>query len=83
MIPYSTITDPAPRTNTPYKARIEHAWICGHSFDIWRHDAGTALESYAFSVDAATICTGTLADCKAEWIREDARVRRAAKPGRR
>ena len=83
MIPYRTITDPSPRMNTPYKARIEHSWICGHSFDIWRVDAGTPWEAYVFSVDAATVRTGSLADCKAAWIREDARVLRAHKPRRR
>ena len=43
-----------------------------------------ALEAeYAHSVDAATVCTGTLADCKGAWIRESERVMRNHKPGRR
>jgi hypothetical protein len=70
-------------SNTPYQARVEHLWYAGHSFDIWYIEAGTKEERYAFSVDAATVCTGTLQDCKAAWIRESERVMRAHKPRRR
>ena len=70
-------------SNTPYQARIEHHWYAGHSFDIWHIEAGTKEERYAISIDAATVCTGTLADCKGAWIRESERVLRNHKPGRR
>ena len=69
--------------NTPYQARVEHHWDAGHSFDIWHIEAGTKEERYAFSVDAATVCTGTIGDCRMVWNHEAERIQREAKPGRR
>lgn len=47
---------------------VEHHWYGCHRFDIWQRG-----ESYAFSVDMATVCTGSLEKCKDAWIRESSR----------
>ena len=69
------------------KKPIEHHWYGGRRFDIWESCAPSfPYTFYVFSIDNATIATGTLDYCKkartrkiAKALREEAFRRRKAR----